>query len=123
MPSRPGVEGARRRDGAVEKQDDAGDHISQGFDTKSIMEPTEQYVVRKVLVVAKITTLDKHWKTIAEHVIGHENGNLSKKLVDDVSLKGHMLETLFITLLQSGAPQNMSKKCSKTCQKKFKKHV
>ena len=58
----------------------------RGYDTKSIAKPTEwsenveELVVWKVLVVAYVTTLDKQWKTIAEHVIRHENGNLSKKL-------------------------------------------
>ena len=91
----------------------------RSYDTKSITKPTEwsgnvdEYVVWKVLVVAFMTTLDRRWNTIAEHVIGHADGNLSKKLLDDeqveeflkqhdidVSLKGHSLETLLITVLQ-----------------------
>ena len=73
----------------------------------------EEYVVWTIVVVAFLKTWDKQWKTIAETVLGHENGNLSKKLVNDeqveeflkqhdinVSLKGHLLETLFTELLQ-----------------------
>ena len=60
-------------------------------------------------MVVYLTTLDKQWKTIAEHISGRKDSKLSKKLVGDDHveelLRQHdvgvdLLETHFTTLLR-----------------------